>query len=64
MHCNTVSSKAKKVKIEEFLEQVSNLFDVIGLSKTKLRGIENMINIDGYQFLQHDSLTRHFGVEI
>ena len=75
MHCYTVSLMAKKVKIEELLEQISNLFDVIGVCETKLsnlfdvigvcetklRGIENTTNIDGYQFLQHESLTRHFG---
>ena len=34
---------------------------MIGVRETKLRGMENTINIDGYQFLQHDFLTRHFG---
>ena len=45
---------AKKVKVEELLKQVFNLFDVIGVSETKLRGIEKMLNINEYQFLQHD----------
>ena len=61
MHCNTISLMAKEVKIEELLEQVPDLFDVIGVSETKLSGMENIVNIHGFQFLQHDSSTRHFG---
>ena len=61
MHCNIISLLKNKHKIEELIMQAPNRYGIIGVSETKLKDINSLVNIDDYQFIQHDSATRKSG---
>ena len=61
MHCNIISLLKNKHKIEELIMQAPNPYGIIGVSETKLKDINSLVNIDDHQFIQHDSATRKSG---
>ena len=61
LHVNIRSLNKNFEKLEDLLTQISNLPDIIAISKTKLNNKLNF-GLHGYNFIQNNSKTKAGGV--